>query len=478
MALGLAHGRPPESQGAAWHRRQVYPFLVAAGYIPPRLIPLLGAATLEDLDEEVLSKFLGLDEAPDLDFKKTTYGNSDSDKKELAYDVADRANDVGGLIVIGVEEAAGRATVLTPVTPDPYGEEERLRIQKVVSSRIFPHPEIDVRRVDSITDVSKAFYVISIPPSDWAPHAVSVGDNALRYPRRSGTGRRWLSESEIADAYRNRHRQQDEQVQRVRSIHEEMCAGLDTSADAYLVVSVVPNRPGRMRIARETLEEYRVWVNQRNSDFAAYIRSNTYGQVRADYRSIRFSDAAQLGDPPYSQQGRMYDDGAGSFVTQYEERIRSLRGPEPEKAGRIEIPDEMLLADVVNSLQLLGAHAVQRTLTGGDAVVLAQLVACTAMPAVLTQFRTHFPDVLQGSVRVDGDTPLSRHMVGLEDIATPGPALLRAARPILVDLMSAFGIPAPDQLPEDGSIDLRFFYQGGQEVKKWAERYGVEARPR
>jgi hypothetical protein len=160
----------------------------------------------------------------------------------------------------------------------------------------------------------------------------------------------------------------------------------------------------------------------------------------------------------------MHTDGSGSLGTQYSIGSKGNTGFSP--AEYVDIWDEELVADLVNSLRLLGAHTVEWGLTGGAAVVFAQILAEKprmggSRPAVLTQKRTHFAGMLEGSMPIYDLTPLSRHMVTLEDIAVPGPELLRAARPIVVDLMSPFGIPAPDQLPEGGGIDRQHFRQAG-----------------
>ena len=442
-----------------------------AGYIPTRLVPVLDARALDEIEEVNLERLLGTDEAADLEFKQQHYGTTEGDKKEMAYDIADRANDVGGLIIIGIaEDSGGCAIALTPVDPDPHGSEETTRIYQVAGSKIRPYPEIAVRKINSTTEPGKVFYIISVPPSNWGPHGVLIGDHALRWPRRSGTSRRWLSESEIADAYRQRHGKEEDQIDQAHEIHREMAEEL-SNADGWLIVSLVPNRAGNMAITAPSIEEYRVWVNRRRSlEFPAYMRTAMFGQVRADFRSVRFSDAGKSDLPPYSQQGRMYEDGSGTLATKY---------PVDERGDFLEIADEVLLGDVINSLLLLGAHAVERSLTGGDAVVLAQLFGSPIASMVLTGWDGVRSDQLDGSVRVSVATPRSRHMVSLEDIATPGQALLRAARPIVADLMSPFGIPESRQLTEDGVIALRLLPSSGsrQQVQGWAEQHGVETLP-
>jgi hypothetical protein len=67
-------------------------------------------------------------------------------------------------------------------------------------------------------------------------------------------------------------------------------------------------------------------------------------------------------------------------------------------------------------------------------------------------------------------------VVDLAEVAIRGPAGVRAARMLVADLMSAFGLPEPDQISEDGTLVLTAFHpdRAGQ-VQAWAQRNGVPA---
>ncbi len=61
----------------------------------------------------------GVPEGVLLDYKKELYGGGDSDVKEFLKDVSSFANTAGGHLVIGVDEAAGVPTGISPLTGNP-----------------------------------------------------------------------------------------------------------------------------------------------------------------------------------------------------------------------------------------------------------------------------------------------------------------------------------------------------------------------
>jgi predicted HTH transcriptional regulator len=54
----------------------------------------------------------------DLDFKETRYGKRDSEKRDLAGDVAALANTLGGALILGLKDEDGMA-VGTRASPCP-----------------------------------------------------------------------------------------------------------------------------------------------------------------------------------------------------------------------------------------------------------------------------------------------------------------------------------------------------------------------
>lgn len=88
-----------------------------AGWIPPRLRPLIGA-DLDALNADAVQNIIGFPEDFDLEFKRAPHEGNDAGRKELAYDIAQFANSNGGLLVVGIEEDRGNATGFVPVTLD------------------------------------------------------------------------------------------------------------------------------------------------------------------------------------------------------------------------------------------------------------------------------------------------------------------------------------------------------------------------
>jgi hypothetical protein len=102
--------------------------------------------------------------------------------------------------------------------------------------------------------------LLVVPKSLWRPHAVRV-NNGFRYPQRDGAGTRYLSESEVADAYGNRFEQAAGQTAQL----DEMWGTLRGFASdvAWLAIAVVPDAPGLVPVNYATLDAYRSWVVSR-----------------------------------------------------------------------------------------------------------------------------------------------------------------------------------------------------------------------
>ena len=85
-------------------------------------------APLSEIAESSLDRLVdhSVREDSDLDFKEALYGNGDSQRRELAADIAAMANDRGGIIVIGICEENDVAVACSPV-PLTSGEEGRMR---------------------------------------------------------------------------------------------------------------------------------------------------------------------------------------------------------------------------------------------------------------------------------------------------------------------------------------------------------------
>jgi Putative DNA-binding domain len=206
---------------------------------------VLGAPPHE-VEEEHLKALVdsGVREDADLDLKEARYGTSDQDRRKLAGDIAAMANDRGGLIVIGIRDEDDAAAETTPVELVD-GEEGRLR--QTAAGNLAPHVPFEIRVVPASHDPERGYYLLIVPPSSLRPHAVRKGLD-LRYPRRDGTTTRWLSESEVADMYRDRFRLATDESERVTAVLGEGLSAMDTSEGAFLAVALVPTTSGSMSI--------------------------------------------------------------------------------------------------------------------------------------------------------------------------------------------------------------------------------------
>lgn len=105
-----------------------------------------------------------------LDYKRDTYGSSDSDKRELLKDVSAFANANGGHIVIGMDEIEGVASDLCGIRP-PNIDDESSRLDQIIRTGIEPRiPGCRVKAVP-LSNQSQAI-VIRVPRSWQLPHRV------------------------------------------------------------------------------------------------------------------------------------------------------------------------------------------------------------------------------------------------------------------------------------------------------------------
>lgn len=210
--------------------------------LPARLTAALGRHP-DDLTEADLRRVVDsqIPESVDLDWKKDFYQGTDAGKKELAKDVSAMANTAGGMVVIGVDDGKqDHAHALAPFEPVPGRGEEWIR--SVLANWIQPVvPNVGVRPVRSTAHEGKIYWVLTVPPSTQAPHAVAApgNDYNFRVHIRHGTTTRTLAESEIAQRYRDRFRAASDDVDR---LHQVADAGFGYLS-AYLTSTAHGGRP-------------------------------------------------------------------------------------------------------------------------------------------------------------------------------------------------------------------------------------------
>jgi hypothetical protein len=316
------------------------------------------------------------------------------------------------------------------------------------------------------------FYMISVPRSPAAPHAVLVNDS-LRFPKRNGSTTRYLSEPEVAAAYRDRALGAAAQVERVGLVEGEAVARLDHKEKAWLVVALVPDMPGDLDISHQSQMAFEQQTLQKSS---IDIYGGRYGTAfqRASVGRRRFlADGGTRDDLKASYvSAEFHTNGAGAYSLDFVDSGRRHFGSEPTSSGSLLMDDEMLAISMVTALRRLGIHARDNCHAGGNALVRAQVV-CPDGRSVEIGHSRNFGGT-RSKVPVVGRMHPAETIASLDDLAGPGPRLIAVAARLLDEVAQSFGIPELGQLSREGEIRLPYWSQSMRPpLVAWADQYGV-----
>lgn len=156
-------------------------------------------ASLEQIDEGMLTRLCAerCPESSTLDFKRDLPGGSDKDKHELLKDVCALANTDGGDLVYGIDEQAGAAASLTPITAESADSAKR-RLSQVVDAGI--EPRVPGLQMTHVAVTGGYTLILRVPPSYQGPHSVRV-NNLRRFVMRNGTSTSDLTVEQLRAAY-------------------------------------------------------------------------------------------------------------------------------------------------------------------------------------------------------------------------------------------------------------------------------------
>jgi hypothetical protein len=431
--------------------------------------------TVDQADEAAITALMGVDEDQDLDFKQDVYPSSDAGRNGLATDAAAMANTAGGLIVIGVAEADGRATGTTPV---PIGEGEVLRMRQVLASLVAPPVDVDIRRVESTASVGTAYILLAIARSDRAPHAVRR-NHALAYPVRDGASTRYLSESEVATTYRNRFEAGRERLARLHDVDSEGVGILGLRDRTYLAMALAPVTPGRGRITADQVATVDAWQARFTSlampftAFQTVIGARmTTGLRRYVLEDVEWVTGRSLALGKYAEY---HADGSG---------FAALMG-ESREEGPYTTSDEQLVSEVVTLLRLLVEAAVLVAGSGGDAVLRTSLrlprMPDSGQPDAglqIVQSRGDFGTRPIVGTRVVMRDTIVDSTVDVGAVHGSMAETMRAAALIANDLVTAFGLAEQKQISRDGTLLATGFNSTRRgEVERWASANSVDFLP-
>lgn len=182
--------------------------------------------TEADLDELVAAL---VPEGPRIEYKRDTYGGSDTEKREALKDISSFANTAGGHLVIGVEEKGGGPFAL-PGLPGLDVDQEILRLEQLTRSGIEPRI-LGVRTRAIPLKAGGHCIVVRIPRSWHAPHRVSAGGHNKFYLRNSGG----VHEAGIEEL-RAMFTQGDDATERARTFRDKRVTAIDVQRSGQRLV--------------------------------------------------------------------------------------------------------------------------------------------------------------------------------------------------------------------------------------------------
>lgn len=398
--------------------------------IPPRLVPVLGHSPRE-IDEGKLGALVaaGINEDQDIDFKQTRYDFGPKGTFELGKDVAAMANQVGGLIVIGVkEDEQARASKMTPVKLD---DAERVRMLAAIADRVHPQiPGLDVHMVGTAAGDGTGYYVIAVPNSVSAPHWARKPDQDTPYscyPQRQGSTTIYLSEAQVAARYRSRFQLATSQVDQLREMHRKLPV-MRTDGLSVLVVGVVPAFVGYRSLTGDG-EKIQTYIDEVWRPGGTGVDPKL-GQYRAARRRLRSTRDGVL-------NVELHEDGAA---------IAQLAVGRKQSDGSCGIDLRALEFAAVSLISFVGGYTAWSG-AAGDCAVATWLLHGSQQIGTLSGSLFE-PLVFPENISYEpAETTVPVEALG-GDATESG----RIAYPLIRDLEQDLGVPAPVVLRQNGAF--------------------------
>lgn len=415
---------------------------------------------VEHLDWGALEAARGeVREDEDLDFKTQLYGNGDSDRRELAADIAGLANHRGGVLLLGVTEENGAAGELAPVA---LSDAEEARMHKIAADNIAPFVDFRLLRIESPRDPAHGVYALVIPPSRDRPHGVRLNDG-LRFPIRAGTTRRWLAESEVRAMYGDYFRAVEGDVGRVSRLADQLAAAVAVD-NPWVLVSVVPASASEFEITNRELRRMEEWAKQfvPADIVSGWLAGSTIPAAHPDMRRVLLSSGYESPPPFTYHASHLYTDGAAAVA-----RVMPFHGP--EKEGESGLLRDDLFQVLAQCLHVAIRHAAENCAAFGPVVVEARLLASSPLRLYFSQHSGFYDFANEG--RTAQPPLLSRQTFTIESLIG-AQGILAATRALAADFVHAMGSSEVQPIGPGGVI--RLGYWGNQSaVEQWAQQNGV-----
>ncbi|TDW22104.1 putative DNA-binding protein [Kribbella kalugense] len=398
----------------------------------PRLELILGCP-LPAIDWALVNGLVARHVTEDLtlDYKRTLYGASDAEKKELTKDVAALANAAGGLIILGIDEDAQSAA--KEVTEVPLADGERRRMVDVLVRGIAPLiPDVVVGEIPDPENPTQGVYLLLVPPSDEAPHGIRRNDY-YAWPVREDRQARWMTEPELASRYRDRFAGASQQVTRLDKIWHDALPRVTNRDRGYVTIALVPARAGHLQTDRAS---YFSWLSSTETTITGAI-TRDLDKVSIGRRRVIFSD-------PNDHYIELHANGSGFGAGNA--TVDQSRGLElqafPSNSGFFAL--DLVATWTLGILDVLARHAANAG-ASGDLAIRLQLTGPSGCVKYLVE-RT--------STGRDRQVPLSRYPGSVEElditaslsVVTSPRDLLDVTTSALADLAAEFNV-TPSAIP-------------------------------
>lgn len=436
--------------------------------------------TEESLSRLVQERVLEFDQ---LDFKARFYVPSTrprsdwSGEQEFAKDIGGFANQRGGLLLIGIEETAGAASRLAPVSGlAPEAEERRLR-QALLN---FQAPIADCWFVWVDAADGGHYVAIVVPPSNRSPHAVlgdpGDGRRPLRYPVRHGADTNWLTESEVAERYRRRQNAQQDEERRVHAVVETGGRRLSRANGVWMFVAAIPSVGAEGSLDQMIVDSIDDWLHQNQPQSPSRQDLPVYGRPIPAPGCVTFTGSLRTASEDESAIRDAYLelhlDGSVFGATPI--AARTTGEEDSRSVGEFTLLDDTaLICDV--ALRWC-AHQIG---SWGMATLLVGLIEPNQAEGEIVEpvvFVTRDTGRLRRGSRTREVTgrPLAETVADLTAVDTDQQRLSVTYR-LLAGLLQWFGMAEPAQLRPSGALVARQFGMGSyRQIIEWAVRHGVE----
>ncbi|MCX4427022.1 AlbA family DNA-binding domain-containing protein [Streptomyces mirabilis] len=452
----------------------------------PRVEALLGGS-LEQVTYAQLASLVGNPDAredEDLDYKGPHYSADQAGRAELAKDVAALANGIGGVLVLGLAEDR-RTSIPNAVTPVELTDGKARQIRQTIASNLRPTPRIELFPKHDQPGSIQGILLIAVPRSLDAPHAI-VEQTRLAYPRRNGSTTAWLTEAEIATAYRRRFEQLADRTDRISRIDhdvEETAERLEgrsflEAGDPLLTVSLVPDIPGDMVIDHASVQ--RVSTQELAAvPLLGRTAATFYSSMVGARRIVLFDDR------PPRYVAELHSDGSGAWAAR-----TPLLGIAQDDSNTwpYGADTDSIVTLVLSALRHLAQHAVTRTGAAGTAALRVRLESQTPigggpmrLPNLPRTREIHLAHeaLVPQETGVRASATAHRSAGGhahalLNDLADGGIGLVQAASLLISDLFQHYGLAEPPQISRDGSIIASGWSEPERtQISTWAQQVSV-----